>query len=116
MTESAFPELATLHNLARKADLTPEAKHITLYCLDQLPLLYADFSRTNEGRFGDSITMLARAVLKRLAEVGGGADAERVAKALVKQLTGLHERVGLAPLRLPARPAPVAVRAKKKTV
>jgi hypothetical protein len=116
MNDASFPELTTLHTFARKADLTAEAKHITLYCLDQLPPLYADFSRTNEGRFSDAITSLARAVLKRLREAGGGEDADRVATALVKQLGMLHERVGLAPLRLPAAAARAPVRAKKKAV
>jgi hypothetical protein len=113
-------ELVTLRTLAQKANLTPEARHTALWCLDQLPPLYRDFSRTNESRFGDSISFLAKVALKRLGEAEMGPDAGRVAAALVAQLAGLHERLGLAPLGLkitaPPLGGPVKKRASRKAV
>ena len=107
-------ELVTLRTLAQKASLTPEARHTALWCLDQLPPLYMDFRRTNESRFGDSISFLAKVALKRLEEANMGPDAGRVALALVTQLGGLHERLGLAPLGLKMTPAAVPGAAVKK--
>ncbi len=107
-------ELVTLRTLAQKASLTPEARHTALWCLDQLPPLYMDFRRTNESRFGDSISFLAKVALKRLGEADMGPDAGRVAEALVAQLGGLHERLGLAPLGLKITPLAVPGVVKKR--
>jgi hypothetical protein len=106
------PELATFRTLVQTADLVADAKHTVLWCLDQLPKLYADLFRTDESRFADAILRLARAVLKRLGESGSGEDAGRVGDALVAQLGGLHERLGLAPLALKLA-APASGRKKK---
>jgi hypothetical protein len=96
-------ELVTLRTQVQAARLDEEVKHACLWCLDQLPQLYADFCATCESRFVDAILWLARAVLKRLDEKGSGEDSRRVAETLVAQLRSLHERLGLAPLVL--RPA-----------
>jgi hypothetical protein len=112
--ESTCPvELATLHTLIQAANLAADAKHSALWCVDQLPKLYADFGRTNESRFGDAICRLSQGVLKCLAEHGAGDDAGRVGEALVAQLGGLHERLGLVPLPLKQGTAPVKGRRKK---
>jgi len=100
MCDVRFSELEALHALAKKAKMSKVSKQITLGCMDQLPRLYEDFCRTNESRYGDSIAGLAQAILKQLAEGELGAGARRVAEALVAQLGQLHERLGLAPLRL----------------
>ena len=105
MQSGDLAELVALRTLARKARLTEEIRHSVLWCLDQLPRLYADFQGTYDIRFTDSIVRLARAALKRLAEPGGGEDAGGVADAVVAQLRGLHQRLGLAQLVLrPAAP------------
>jgi hypothetical protein len=100
MEPGRLAELVALRTLLLKARLAEEARHTALWCLDQLPALYADFRRTYESRFGDTILRLAQAVLKRLAEVGTGEDARRVAEVLVTKLAGLHVRLGLPPLAL----------------
>jgi hypothetical protein len=100
MCDDRFSELKELHTLAKKAKMSAVSKHITLGCIDQLPPLYEEFCRTNESRHGDSIARLAQAILKQLAEGELGAGAGRVAEALVAQLGRLHERLGIAPLRL----------------
>jgi hypothetical protein len=109
MDSAAFPELAALSTLVKRARLAPDAKHTALWCLGQLPKLYADFCRTHESRFGDAISRLAQAVLKNLAGQGTG----RVGDAFLAQLAALHERLGLAPLALKPTAAPRSGRKKK---
>jgi hypothetical protein len=111
--DAGFTELTVLRDLAGTASLTPEAKQVTLYCMDQLPKVYEDFRRTNESRFGDGVASLVHAVLKRLGEPSAGPDAGRVAAALVACLGELHERLGLAPLRYKATAAPGPTRRKR---
>jgi hypothetical protein len=112
--ESNSPvELATLRALINTANLAADAKHTALWCVDQLPKLYADFGKTNERRFGDAIRHLSQGVLKRMGEDGAGADAGRVGDALVAQLGGLHQRLGLAPLFLKPATVPAKGRPKK---
>jgi hypothetical protein len=113
MESNSLAELATLRTLIQAANLAADAKHTALWCVDQLPKLYADFGRTNESRFGDAIRHLSQGVLKRMGEAGAGADAGRVGDALVAQLGGLHQRLGLAPLPLRAATAAPKKRSKK---
>ncbi len=101
MEPGRLVELVAMRTLLQKARLAEEARHTALWCLDQLPALYADFRRNYESRFGDGILRLVRAILKRLAEVGTGEDAGLVARALVSKLARLHVRLGLPPLVLP---------------
>jgi hypothetical protein len=81
--------------------------------VDQLPKLYSDFERTNESRFDDAIRRLSLGLLKRMGEAGSGADAGRVGDALVAQLGGLHQLLGLAPLFLKPGTAPAKAHRKK---
>jgi hypothetical protein len=112
MALAAFPELARIRTLVKRARLLADAEHSILWCLDQLPHLYAEFCRTCESRFGDAILRLAQAVLKKLAESGVGAATLRVSAALVAQLAGLHERLGLSALAL--RPVSASAAPGKK--
>jgi hypothetical protein len=100
-------ELAQLHSLVQKANLTADVKHSALWGLGQLSEMYVDLVRTDESRFADAILRLARGLLQRLAEKEAGEDAGRVGDALVAQLDSLHQRHGFVPLRLrpPAAPA-----------
>jgi hypothetical protein len=111
--ESTSPvEITALRTLIQAANLSPDAKHTALWCVDQLPKLYADFGRTNESRFGDAIRRLSQGLLKRMGEAGSGADAGRVGDALVAQLDGLHQRLGFAPL--PLRPSAAPAKGLRK--
>src|SRR5262245_19866068 len=49
-------ELSKLRSLVAGATLGPEAKHTALWCLDELPKLYAQLFRTDESRFWDAIS------------------------------------------------------------
>jgi hypothetical protein len=107
--DEAYQELNALHELALSAELTPAARQVTLHCTGRLPKLYDGFATTNESRFGDEVTALARTVLKRLGEP----DAGRVADAVVAHLGALHERLGLAPVRYQAPAAARPVKRKR---
>jgi hypothetical protein len=112
--ESTCPaEITALRTLIQAANLSPDAKHTALWCVDQLPRLYAEFESTNESRFGDAIRRLSQAVLKGMGEAGAGEDAAGVGAALVAQLDGLHRRLGFAPLLLKPVAAPPKGRRKK---
>ena len=106
MGPAAYPELAKLRTLVKRSKLVADTEHTVLWCLDQLPKLYAEFCRTYESRIGDAILRLAQGVLKKLAEAGQGTGAGRVGDALVARLGELHERLGLAPLALKLAAAP----------
>jgi hypothetical protein len=109
---AVYPELAKLRSLVKRAKLVADTEHSVLWCLDQLPKLYAEFCRTDESRFIDAILRLTQGVLMKLAETSLGTGAGRVGDALVVQLGGLHERLGLAPLPLKLA-APASGRKKK---
>jgi hypothetical protein len=104
--DEAYQVLTTLREPALSARLSPEAKQVPLHCMDRLPKLNDGFAKTNESRFGDEVTALARAVLKWLGQPSAGADAGRVVAAVVAHLGELHERLGLAPIRYKAPAAP----------
>jgi hypothetical protein len=93
-------ELSKLRSLVAGAVLGPEAKHTALWCLDELPKLYAQLFRTDESRFWDAIGRMGQAVLKRMGEEGAGDDAGKVSDAVVRGLGGMHRRLGIAPLAL----------------
>jgi hypothetical protein len=113
MTVACHVELTTLRALIQRANIVADAKHSVLWCLDQLPKLYADFCRTNESRFGDAILRLASAVLNKLAETTLGTGAGRLGDAVVAKLGRLHERLGLAPLALKLAPITASGRKRK---
>jgi uncharacterized NAD(P)/FAD-binding protein YdhS len=81
-------EFEAIREAVRAADLTDETRHTVGWCLEKLPALCREFSRTNESRFGDEIRRLTQAVLKSLTEAG-------VASAVTGQLQALHARLGL---------------------
>jgi hypothetical protein len=96
-------EIAKLRSLVTSATLDPEAKHSALWCLDQLPKLYAELRRTNESRYWDAIGKMGQAVLKRMGEEGAGDDAGKVSDAVILRLDAMHRRLGIARLALKAK-------------
>jgi hypothetical protein len=93
-------ELAKLRTLVAGADLTPEAKHSALWCLDGLPKLYVELRRTDESRYWDAISKMGQAVLMRMGQEGAGDDAGKVSDAVIHRLKAMHRRLGIAPLPL----------------
>src|SRR4051794_33900799 len=98
MGVASFSELTSLRASVQTANLVADAKHTALWCLDQLPKLYADFCQNHDARFSERILRLAQGLMKRLAEKETGVDAGRMSDAIVGHLGDLHERLGLAPL------------------
>jgi hypothetical protein len=109
-------ELARLRTLVTGAVLTPDAKHSALWCLDQLPPLYAELSRTNESRYWDAIAKMGQAVVKRMSEEGAGDDAGKISEAIVRRLGDMHRRLAIAPLVLKSRTGPVKSIRRQKVV
>lgn len=87
------PEIEAIREAVRAADLTDQTRHTVGWCLDQLPELCRQFTRTNESRYGDEIRRLTRAVLLALAGAGPAAS-------VTGQLQALHARLGLPELDL----------------
>jgi hypothetical protein len=112
MEVASLAEIVTLHALVQTADLAADAKHSVLWCLDQLPSLYAEFLRQYECRFADKIRHLVQAVLKRLDEKAAGKDSGLVREAIAGRLSDLHQRLGLGSFLLKV-PTPGKRRTKK---
>jgi hypothetical protein len=113
MDEAVQVPLAALGDAVRAAALPDEGKRIALWCLGQLPPLYAQYQQTRESRYGDDITRLVQGVLKGLAEgPSGGPAAQQLATRFTDCLRLLHEQLGLPGLGLKA-PKTVAPRSRK---
>jgi hypothetical protein len=107
-------ELTKLRTLVVAATLTDEAKHTVLWCLDQLPKLYADYFLTYESRYPEAITKLGQAIIKRMKEPGAGEGAEKIPLAVFSQLGKMHRRLAMAPLGIKSPVAAVALPRKKR--
>jgi len=102
MNEGVQAPLAALEDEVRAAALPDRSQHTALWCLGQLPSLYAKYLATRESRYGDDITRLVQGLLKGLAEGPGGPAAQPLAERLISGFRLLHEGVGLPGLGLPS--------------
>jgi hypothetical protein len=101
MDKALRDHLAALGKEVGAAAIPGDCKHSVVWCIGQLPALYAKFRQTSESRYGEQITRLGRAVQKALAEsrpVGPGA--QQLAVSITDRLRLLHEQVGLPGLGL----------------
>ncbi len=72
------------------------AKHSAVWCVRQLPALYAKFHQTSESRYGEEITRLVRAVLRMLSDPPGTfLGTETLAASLLVRLHLFHEQFGI---------------------
>jgi hypothetical protein len=107
MDEAVQARLTALGDEVRAAAIPDGPKHSALWCVGQLPALYAKFCRTNETQYGDEITRLVRAALHELARSGRSCpEASRLAARITDHLQLLHEEFGLPRLALGARTVP----------
>jgi hypothetical protein len=107
MDEALQVRLTALGDEVRAAAIPDGPKHSALWCVGQLPALYAKFRRTNDTQYGDEITRLVRAALHELAKSGRGRpDASSLAARITDQLRLLHEEFGLPRLAVGPRAAP----------
>jgi hypothetical protein len=107
MGEALRDQLAALGDEVQAAALPDDCQHTALWCVGQLPALYAQYCLTSESRYGEEITRLVRGVLKELArnqKVWPGAA--KLAADVTDRLRLLHQEFGLPGLNLKPLGAP----------
>src|SRR5437879_66703 len=94
-------QLGAMADEVQAAVISGDAKHTALWCIGQLPNLYAKFGQTNESRYGDEITRLVQGVLKPLVQSkSNSSDGQTLAVSISTRLRLLHEQLGLPELNL----------------
>ena len=113
MNEALPARLAGLADEVRAAALPSGCQQTTLWCLGQLPALYAQLGQTSESRYSEAITRLLQGLLKELAQAQAVCpEAQQLAARLTDRLRLLHEEFGLPGLRLPT-PGRLSPRSRK---
>jgi hypothetical protein len=101
MGDTLTAQLAALADEVRAGALPDVCKHRVVWCLDQLPPLYANLRQTSESRHGAEITRLVEGMLKALvASQRVAPDAKQLGAGIVDRLQRLHEEFGLPGLNL----------------
>ena len=101
MADELDARLGVLVNEVRAAAIPSDGKHTVLWCLEQLPNLYARFRQTSESRYGHEITRLVKAVFKELLQCKPNSPhAEQLAASIASRLRLLHEQLGLPELNV----------------
>ena len=115
MDDALQAQLAALENEVRVVTLPEDCRHTALWCLGQLPALYAQFRQTSESRYAAEITRLVRGLLNELAKNQKACpEAQDLAATITDRLRLLHEQFGLPALDLkssgasPPRPRKVS--------
>lgn len=95
-------KLTEIAKLVKAAHISAASERTVLWCIEQLPALYANFSQTYETRFSEKIARLEQGILGELT------DAERLTALVRGRLRALHECHGLQsldpkPSKLPSR-------------
>jgi hypothetical protein len=106
MTETLQAELAGITTLVKAATIPSDASHTVVWCLEQLPKLYAKFYQTRESRYGDEILRLEQGILGELAKSPLPAPNVRgLGQVVLERLRHLHEHFGLPGLDFKVLPA-----------
>ena len=106
MTEGLRAELAGIKSLVKTANMPGDTSHTVVWCLEQLPALYAKFCQTHESRYGDEIQRLEQGILGELAKSPRPSpEARAVGEVVLERLRYLHERFGLAGLDFKVLPS-----------
>jgi hypothetical protein len=101
MGDALQAQLVELIGEVEAAAIPGDSKHSAVWCVRQLPALYATFHQTSESRYGEEITRLVRAVFRMLADPPGAfPGSEVLAATLLVRLHLLHEQFGLPRLDL----------------
>jgi hypothetical protein len=88
MEPSTPTELETIRGLVQGAVVSSEARSTALWCLNSLPALYEEFSRTHNVRQGDEARRLVEGMLMALPD-------EAVKARIAEELRIMHARLGL---------------------
>ena len=106
MTEGLRAELAGITSLVKAANVPGDTSHTVVWCLEQLPALYAKFCQTHESRYGDEIRRLDQGILGELAKSPlPSPEVRAVGEVVLERLRHLHQRFGLAGLDLKVLPS-----------
>jgi hypothetical protein len=115
MGDALQAQLMELVDEVGAAPIPAASKHSAVWCVEQLPALYARFQQTSESRYGEEITRLVRAVLRMLADPPNAfPGSEALAASLLVRLHLLHEQLGIPRLDF-GLPAGAKPRPRKKT-
>ena len=109
-------QLAKLGDDVRRAAISDDSKQTTLWCVGQLPILYAKFCQTYESRYGEEITRLVQGALDDLASSKtASTETQKLGASITQRLRLLHEQSGIPGLNLksPRTPAPRSRKAVK---
>jgi hypothetical protein len=113
LDEALASLFAALRKEVRAAAIPEDGKHTALWCIEQLPRLYAQFRQTSETRYSQEISRLLQAVLNGLvASKPVCPKAEQLAASISDRLRLLHDEFGIPALRLQS-PGASARRAPK---
>jgi hypothetical protein len=115
MENAIQDSLVELGDQVRAAEIPNTSKQTALWCVDQLPTLYAKFRMTNESRYGDEISRLVQGALQELVSGQSANPAtHELAASMRERLRLLHEQSGIPELNLKTpRPAPTRTRKAK---
>lgn len=112
--EKAFQaELVVISEEVRLAAIPNHCKETALWCLLQLPGLYAKFGAMRESRYSDEIARLIRGVIEELEGPKGNPETQKLALRIGEHFRLLHEEQGLPALSL--KPARAATTRSRKT-
>jgi hypothetical protein len=115
MGDALQAQLVELVGEVGAAPIPATSKHSAVWCVEQLPALYAKFHQTSESRYGAEIIRLVRAVLRMLATPPGTfPGSEALAASLLVRLHLLHEQFGIPRLDF-GLPGGAKPRPRKKT-
>ena len=96
MDDALQAQLVELVGEVEAVAIPDASKHSAVWCVRQLPALYARFQQTGESRHGEEITRLVRAVLQMLADPSGAfPGSEALAASLLVRLHLFHEQLGI---------------------
>jgi hypothetical protein len=93
--------LVALRKEIQAAAIPSDCKHTAVWCIDQLPALYAKLRQSSESRYGEEIRRLVQIMLKELvASKPPCPKAEKLAASIVDRLGHLHDEFGIPALKV----------------
>lgn len=100
MKKQIGSEFERINKLVQASDVPDEDKQMAVACLKKLPPLCEAFFQSYETRDVESILLLERGMLARLADPSQPSPQGRdLAKVLSTRLKNLHERLGLPEIK-----------------
>jgi len=116
MDEAIRAHLQALEDAVEATAIPADRKQTALWCLRQLPALYALSYETGESRHDDEITRLVKGLIQQLTTAGATCpESQKLAASIPGSFRLLHQRLGLAFLSLKAPAPPPSPRKARKS-